>query len=420
MFKTVNRSWKNLSLVGRSALDHCFKVYTSTKNFGGHHSDSDGDHHHHHTSSSSDLSESEDHHAVKKRSFNKITKKVTIDEVLNNAKAPIVVQQEKVQPQEIFANKEEYISFLTTQFQKMAQLKYPDYKNEIDILKERIYGFDKLNSYQQEVQLLNMYFLHKLDKERIELTKLFQDMQEGTPLEQARRRLSLIQSISEENKANKNRIEEGLKKKLRKVINTEIEFQKFREEYDKEVESRLLEQVQEVKKSNIYYNYTANKVELNRKLDKLDSSLNPVKNSISVYPHDHIHPQHYLKDPKTVEENKFKYLAFFDIIIDQHLRQTRPNQPLDDPFKFVKDEYVPRYISENEQYSNYLIEYKNTLDSPYFKKLLEDIKANIQPTQEEENPHRPEGKLWKEKHKYPHVADRLGWAILQESPWDKK
>lgn len=29
-------------------------------------------------------------------------------------------------------------------------------------------------------------------------------------------------------------------------------------------------------------------------------------------------------------------------------------------------------------------------------------------------------KLWKDKHKFPHVADRLGWSFLGEYPLDKK
>jgi hypothetical protein len=29
-------------------------------------------------------------------------------------------------------------------------------------------------------------------------------------------------------------------------------------------------------------------------------------------------------------------------------------------------------------------------------------------------------KLWKDKYKFPHVADRLGWDFLGEYPIDKK
>ena len=72
-------------------------------------------------------------------------------------------------------------------------MKYPGYKAELETFKDRILDYDRLNAYQKEVQTLNIYLLSKLDKEREELTKAFQGSQEGTPLEQAKSRLNLMQ-----------------------------------------------------------------------------------------------------------------------------------------------------------------------------------------------------------------------------------
>jgi len=175
----------------------------------------------------------------------------------------------------------------------------------------------------------------------------------------------------------KNHIEENLKKKLRNIIQTDIEFQSFKEEYSKEVESKLVSQATEKRSKNVYYNFVENKAEINRELTNLTPPLNPDNPDISVMPHDHIHPQHFLKNPKEVENNKIKYLAYFDIIIDQHIRHVRPKQLHDNRFKFVKKQYIPDIFENNEIANNEFIEYKFNLDNEFFLKAQNDIENEL-------------------------------------------
>jgi len=174
--------------------------------------------------------------------------------------------------------------------------------------------------------------------------------------------------IFQKSPKNKNHIEENLKKKLKKIITTDIEFQNFKEEYNKEMEQKLVNQVIEKRNKTFYYNIVENKNELNRGLTNLTPSLNPHIPNYSAMPHDHIHPQHFLKDPKATHDNKLKYLAYFDIIIDQHIRHVRPNQLHDNKFKFVKKQYIPDIFEDNDIASNMFIEHKFSLESEYYVK----------------------------------------------------
>lgn len=200
MFKIINKNWK---LLGSSVVNpiDCFKVFTQVKYFsGGHnsHSDSDSDHHHNHTStgtSSSETSETEDHLSLlRSRAFSKVPKKVPIDNVLEQAKIPITRQKEKFESVPMFQNEGEYINFLAKEFRLKALVKYPGYDSNVEEFKHKILDYDRLNPYQREVQTLNIFLLHKLDKEREELTKAFQGTLTGSSLQQARSRLNLMES----------------------------------------------------------------------------------------------------------------------------------------------------------------------------------------------------------------------------------
>jgi hypothetical protein len=197
MFKVLRNNLKSLSDFNKSSLDSTFRIFTSFKNFSGHHSGSDSEHddHHHHSTSNSENSETEDHLSLlRSRAFSKVPKKFSVDEILNKVNTPITKKIEEHQSTAIFKTEVEYIDFLTVEFEKKALLKYPEYKDDVDSFKHRIIDYEKLNPYQKEVQTLNLYLLNKLDKERIELTKAFQGANEGTPLEQAKKRLNLFQS----------------------------------------------------------------------------------------------------------------------------------------------------------------------------------------------------------------------------------
>lgn len=199
MFKVLSSKLKFISSLNKPTLDN-FRILSGTtlKNFSsGHHSnsDSDLDHGHHSSTSSNSSSETEDHLSLlRKRAFSKIPKKFSVDEILAKSNTPITKATEQENIKALFASEEEYISFLAKEFEKKAELKYPGYKSDISSFKHKIFNYDRLNPYQKEVQTLNVYLLNKLDIEREELTKAFQGDLNGTPLEQAKSRLNLMQS----------------------------------------------------------------------------------------------------------------------------------------------------------------------------------------------------------------------------------
>ena len=74
-------------------------------------------------------------------------------------------------------------------------------------------------------------------------------------------------------------------------------------------------------------------------------------------------------------EEKWKYLAYFDIIIDQHLRQVRPSSisESEEMFKYVKDEYKPLKSLRDDYLDNMYWDYLYTLDNEFYLKFREEI-----------------------------------------------
>lgn len=256
-----------------------------------------------------------------------------------------------------------------------------------------------------------------------------------------------------------------MKQKLQDVVRTELEFEEFRNSYNKEIESQVLAKV--VEKKNVYFDINVNKLEGNRRLHNLKSPLNPKKPIYDATIDEHFNPQHWLSDPHQAKYDRWKYMAYFDLILDNHMRQVRPNGVYDDIFTYVKPHHRPLYWSENDFNNNMYFEYRFSYKHEVFRAWQRDNKLlwegnfselgkpipeelphhghdhhaahhedhhheehhdshhptyyqNDEGDLEPENPERPTGKLWKDKHKFPHVADRLAWEGLMEHPMDKK
>jgi hypothetical protein len=208
-----------------------------------------------------------------------------------------------------------------------------------------------------------------------------------------------------------------LREQLHHLIHQEVEFEKFKHQYNEIVESEILKSIVEKKKSNYYYNYVENKKDKNLQLNDLLSPNNKFKPKFHANPHDHIHPQHYLKDPEKANQEKWKYLAYWDIYLDNHIRNVRPSSLDDETFKYVVQK--PQFAQENHIKNNMYYDYLFTMDNEFYKKFLEDVHRFTKKPEEPSDNNRPVGKHWKENHKFPHVADRIGWINLQETPWDK-
>jgi len=96
-----------------------------------------------------------------------------------------------------------------------------------------------------------------------------------------------------------------LKEKLQEVVNTELEFEEFKNSYNKEIENNLITKV--IEKKNIFYQISQNKLETNTKLTTLTSPLNPKRPIFDATIDEHIHPQHWLENP---HQNMNVYQAF--------------------------------------------------------------------------------------------------------------
>jgi hypothetical protein len=220
-----------------------------------------------------------------------------------------------------------------------------------------------------------------------------------------------------EHNSSDNKIMEDLREKLHHLIHQEVEFEKFKKNYNEVVESDILKNIVEKKKSNYYFNFVENKKDINVKLNDILSPNNKYKPKFHGNPHDHIHPQHYLSDPEKADAEKWKYLAFWDIYLDNFVRNVRPSSLEDEAFRYVKQK--PEVSQENHIKNNMYFDYLFTMDNEFYKKFMEDAGRITNKPEEHDDKNRPVGKHWKENHKFPHVADRIGWEKLQEHPVDK-
>ena len=155
-----------------------------------------------------------------------------------------------------------------------------------------------------------------------------------------------------------------------------------------------MDKIIEKKKKTAYYSIIENKDEKNLSLNDISAPSNKYKPKYSAMPHDHIHPQHYLPDPERANREKWKYLAYFDVILDQHLRQIRPDAINDDKFKYMKEEYKPIGAVENHLLNNMYFDYNFKLDNEFYLKFKETINKVVDfDSKEEEDSNRKVNKL---------------------------
>ncbi len=167
-----------------------------------------------------------------------------------------------------------------------------------------------------------------------------------------------------------------LREKLHEVLEHELKFEEFKNSYNEKIQAALVAKIIEKTRKNDYYKVVENKKEINQTIHDLRAPENHTRQKPHSFPHDHIHQQHYLKNPKTANQEKFKYLAYFDIILDQHIRQVRPENQKDDIFKYVKDEYkVPR-VYQNDISDNMYYDYKYTMENEFYLKFVDEINKN--------------------------------------------
>jgi len=177
-----------------------------------------------------------------------------------------------------------------------------------------------------------------------------------------------------------------LREKLHEVLKSEVKFEEFKTNYNEKVQNVLINKIIEKTKQNSYYKIVENKKEINQTINDLMAPENHLRPKPHCFPHDHIHQQHFIKNPKKANQEKFKYLGYFDIILDQHIRQVRPENQKDDVFKYVKDEYkVPRVYYDDIR-DNMYYDYKFTMENEFYLKFVEEIQKNAPGKEVADNP----------------------------------
>ena len=186
--------------------------------------------------------------------------------------------------------------------------------------------------------------------------------------------------MTKQDHQNDNKIMHHLKEKLNSVLESEVKFEEFKNSYNEKIQDLLMQKIMEKRKSNNYYNIVENKNQINQTITDMNAPENHLRIKPHAMPHDHIHQQHYLKDPKKSNEEKYKYLAYFDVILDHHIRQVRPESQKDDIFKYVKEEYKQQRMYVDDIADNMYYDYKYTMDNEFYLKFVKEINKNASGT----------------------------------------
>lgn len=307
----------------------------------------------------------------------------------------------------------DYANFLANAFENATLKKYPEYKKHLNEFKHLIPNFDKLNPYEKEVKTLDAYMHWTVNMLR-QKSHDAQIMAGNTKLEQCKARAEFFSKITKIEEGDSH-ILKGLKKKLDKVVKSDLKYEQFKHDYNKELETKAINKIIEEKKLA----YSSIQIVKANELSDLKSSQNPNYHPIGITPHDHIEIGNWIKNPNKIENEKDKYLALYDIIIDEHLKRVRPDGVEDDTLKYVKTEHKPLEKFYDKYTDNNVFDYVCKLDSEFYVKYKEEINKIIEDKEVTEDPNRPTDRHWNDEHKFPHVADRLGWEELEEGPLDK-
>lgn len=221
-----------------------------------------------------------------------------------------------------------------------------------------------------------------------------------------------------------------VKKKIKKLLDQELEYLGFTNELKDLEEKGLVEETfkeLDVKQS-FFYKFDNRKVERNRYVIDAKSPGNVHRKVMYAAPHEHIHPQHYVNLDNLTEEDVKQLYAYYTLYIDFHVGQVRRS--------VEKKNYVPPQFNhiaftdtqETEQnIDNKFIEYYHHWREPTrtwrsqtqeidYQKELDSLPVNHHPHHGAFTENEVE---WTEDQKFPHVANRLGYPIMAESPLEK-
>lgn len=273
----------------------------------------------------------------------------------------------------------EYISFLADTFKTHVSAKYPNYRDEVERLSEGIPNFSKLNDYEKEVQLLDAYMQDSLKQKR-ESSYTKQNLKasnnsspfSSSHLEELQYRIDLLGKLTTVNE-NDSRVLKNIKKKLKKVLESDSKYSRYLKQYNEEIENNVVQKIVERTQKG----YLEQKDIRNRELHNTKSPLNPYYHPVSVTPHDDIKIDDWNKDPEKIDNLRHKYLAHYDIVLDQHLRRVRPENLDDDIFKYSNPNKNDYLDNSNDITDNTVFDHVCRLDGEYYNNFKNEIEKFI-------------------------------------------
>lgn len=221
-----------------------------------------------------------------------------------------------------------------------------------------------------------------------------------------------------------------VKNQIKKLLDDELEFLGFCEEINDADKNKLIEDTyKEIEqRKSFFFQYDNSKVNKNKKIYDVKAPGNTYRKIPHILPHEHIHPQHYI-DVKTLTADDITQLyAYYSLYIDFHIGQIR--REVDDK------SYIPQQFNQlsltdsthaNATIDNKFIEYYHHWREPTrtWRSQTQEIDHDAEKAALPIN-HHPDPKAftmneveWSEDKKFPHVANRMGYPILAESPLER-
>ena len=271
--------------------------------------------------------------------------------------------------------------------------------------------------YEQLAEKYNMF--PETDEDRMSYTKPGDE-----------KRTEFYSAISQINEDDHDEIKKT-KKNIKKLLDQELEFLGFKQDLKEYEESDLIEDAFKTieERKSFYFKYDNQKTKRNKKIYDVYAPGNTHRKINYVLPHESIHPQHHI-DVKTLTEDDITELyAYYTYYIDFHIgqirRETKEKSYIPAQFKqiawndsesrnkFIDNKFIEYYHHWREPDKN---KWRSQTQEIDFQKEKDALPVNPHPDPRAFHKNEVE---WKDEEKFPHVANRLGYPIMAETPFEK-
>lgn len=219
-----------------------------------------------------------------------------------------------------------------------------------------------------------------------------------------------------------------VKSKMRQLIAEELEELEFKDKVSEEDASALSNELstEVASNSNFYFSYDKDKVSKNTAVVNLRAPGNKHRKPNVLLGHEHVHPQHYINTEGLTEEKLQEIYAYYSLLVDLHISQIRPGNLNDAnyvPAHFNSiDEVTNSFDNEDNLFWDYYHSFRETPGLHKGSDIIqfeEDLKNRPTTDHYDHDKGSKYDVEWTEDQKFPHVACRLGYPILAETPLER-